>query len=368
MYFAPKYDFGNHEILHGRLPLWNPFEFAGYPFLATAQPAALYLPKILVYAIWKGAVALGAFFILHLLLGTAFFLAFIREQRVGLLGGLAGVLFWSFNVTFLTATGYPLFLASTIWVPLMFLVGERIGKASDLPALAALAMFVAVQITAGYPIIPMNVGMMLAVHAVVRYATGGSTRPPWKTVPLLAAGFLLGAIAAGAQSLPLIELASTVEREALATGAVAALQPLFTSLSAYYKHPPPDVLGMLGLIALVCASLSRRNAAPWTGAIICLWMTFGGFALLRVLPGFSAARISTPWAFLLQFYLAWLVAKGAERISSAGEGDGIGPTGRRLVAAVAFTWAFAYLAAALQPHPRRGAGTRSAPRALHIFA
>src|SRR4029453_10678098 len=50
-YFLPKYVFGTEELLAGRLPLWNRFEFAGIPFLATSQPAALYPPKIAAFGL-----------------------------------------------------------------------------------------------------------------------------------------------------------------------------------------------------------------------------------------------------------------------------------------------------------------------------
>ncbi len=40
-YFVPKFWYGNAELGAGRLPLWNPYEYGGLPFLGAAQPAAL---------------------------------------------------------------------------------------------------------------------------------------------------------------------------------------------------------------------------------------------------------------------------------------------------------------------------------------
>jgi len=40
-YFLPKYVYGTEEVLAGRLPIWNRYEYSGIPFLATAQPAVL---------------------------------------------------------------------------------------------------------------------------------------------------------------------------------------------------------------------------------------------------------------------------------------------------------------------------------------
>src|SRR5207244_3429913 len=50
-YFLPRFMFGAEELARGRWPLWNSYEYNGLPFLATAQPTALYPIKILVFAI-----------------------------------------------------------------------------------------------------------------------------------------------------------------------------------------------------------------------------------------------------------------------------------------------------------------------------
>ncbi len=106
-YFLPKFVFGSEEILRGRLPIWNRFEFGGIPFLATAQPAALYIPKILLFALWSPETALQLFLVLHFLLVGVLFLLFVRDQGIGHLGASIGVLYLTFNVPFLLSVGHP---------------------------------------------------------------------------------------------------------------------------------------------------------------------------------------------------------------------------------------------------------------------
>src|SRR5213078_822336 len=80
-YFVPKFWYGNAELGAGRLPLWNPYEYGGLPFLGAAQPAALYPPKIAVYAL-AGRAATHAYMALHYLLAGGF--AFVALRGLGL--------------------------------------------------------------------------------------------------------------------------------------------------------------------------------------------------------------------------------------------------------------------------------------------
>src|SRR2546422_5763397 len=67
-YFFPKFVYGSAELARGVLPLWNPYEYAGVPFLGAAQPALLYPPRGLLFAVLPPTVALPAFMVLHYLL------------------------------------------------------------------------------------------------------------------------------------------------------------------------------------------------------------------------------------------------------------------------------------------------------------
>src|ERR1051325_1164253 len=43
-YSLPKFRWVTDRILHGEVPLWNPLEFCGIPFLATMQPVVFFPP------------------------------------------------------------------------------------------------------------------------------------------------------------------------------------------------------------------------------------------------------------------------------------------------------------------------------------
>ncbi len=342
-YFLPKFVFGSQEILRGHLPVWNRFEFGGIPFLATAQPAAVYPPKILVFALFEPDTALRVFVIGHVALLAALFLVFLRDQGIGLVGALAGTLFCSFNVPVLASTGHPSAYSNLALFLLAFLLGDRLGRSPRASTFVALALAVGFLATAGYPQFVMDTGLLLAFHAVIRYATGAWTHPPWRTIPLLAAGFVLGGAVAGVQVLPLAELVFFTGRVGIAAE-TAAFSPSSFELLAMWSGV---VLGVPALLGLAFAGLGRRAVAPLAGVVLCALMFMGGWKLLRFLPGFAAVRLPGTWPLLVQIFLAWLVACGADRLWNTTRGASAGWFGRGAVGVLGVAWAGLCVASAV---------------------
>ena len=75
------------ERLHdGAVPLWNPYNYAGHPFLADTQSAVFYPPRLLTVALVGDDPSPGDLYnalqtemALHVLLGTLLFYAFVRR-------------------------------------------------------------------------------------------------------------------------------------------------------------------------------------------------------------------------------------------------------------------------------------------------
>lgn len=342
-YFLPKFTFGSREMLNGRLPVWNPFEFGGVPLLAAAQPAALYPPKILAFALLEPGTALKVFFAAHTALAGILFLLFAREQGMGLAGVLAGVLCYAFSRGLLTSTGHPVILANGAWVPLVFLLSERIARTGGARSIAGLALVVGVQLTAGYPQFVLDCALLLALHATVRWATGEWRQPPWKTLPVVAASFGIGAVIAAAQLLPLGDLLRVTGRWEMA-GRVVAAAPEIPRSTAWLVLLAN---GVPGLAAPALAGATRRSIAPATGFLFCVLLILGGWRLLRLVPGFGAARLPGTWALLTQFFVAWLVACGADGLMRAG--IALARWRRAILIIAAGCWAGACLSASIAP-------------------
>ena len=360
-YFLPKYAFGTRELLEGRLPLWNRFEFAGIPFLATAQPAALYPPKIAAFALLRPEWALRAFFIGHAVLMALLFAALAREQGLGRTATFAGTVFFVFNHATVRSLGHPVQIANLTWLPLIFLFVERIGRGSRARAVAGLGIAVALQATAGYPALTLCTSVLVAVYVVMRWLSGQWTAPPWRTLPLTAAGFVLGSGIAGLQLVPLAALVDVTSRVAIA-------RHMVEHLSLPWGVWLDTVLGVPALLGFALAGRSRQSLAPLAGAAFCLLMMLGGWRLLRLLPLFSAIRIPAIWALLSPFFIAWAVALGVER---SGEGWRRGPAlrARWLGAGSAVSWAGAALwLSCVDPLPANGPMLAQTARLLALPA
>ncbi len=70
-YFAPSRKLLHESVTAGHLPLWNPYELCGTPFLANIQSAVLY-PLGFAFWLWPPEVAFGVNALLHLFLAGFF--------------------------------------------------------------------------------------------------------------------------------------------------------------------------------------------------------------------------------------------------------------------------------------------------------
>src|SRR5262245_53706875 len=71
-YYYPTAVYLHRELRAGRIPLWNPYQLAGQPYLALHVPAVLYPPNLLLLAILPPLAALAAQAVLHLFVAGLF--------------------------------------------------------------------------------------------------------------------------------------------------------------------------------------------------------------------------------------------------------------------------------------------------------
>ncbi|RPJ42129.1 MAG: hypothetical protein EHM19_10890, partial [Candidatus Latescibacterota bacterium] len=70
--YYPRRVFATERMRAGDLPLWDPYTFAGQPFLANFQSGLLYPVNLVLYAV-EPARAMGWFLFIHLALAGVFF-------------------------------------------------------------------------------------------------------------------------------------------------------------------------------------------------------------------------------------------------------------------------------------------------------
>ncbi len=118
--------FRETESSPGRqLPLWDPYTFAGHPFLANGQHSALYPLNVIFYALplWR---AYGIFAWLQLGLAGAFAYLFARVLGIRRLGGLIAGVTFQFSGFMVVSVVHPMIIAGASWLPFILAMVELV--------------------------------------------------------------------------------------------------------------------------------------------------------------------------------------------------------------------------------------------------
>ena len=163
MFSYPVAFFQRQCFWRGELPLWNPFNHCGVPFLAQWNTMALY-PLSLIYLLLPLTWSLSFFCLAHLYWGGLgmYFLA-RRWTHHRLAAGLAGVIS-SFNGLSLNFLMWPSHIATFSWLPWVLWLAQRAwrdGGKAQVWAVAAGAL----QMLAGGPETIAVTWLLLAVLA-----------------------------------------------------------------------------------------------------------------------------------------------------------------------------------------------------------
>jgi hypothetical protein len=117
------YPFGHYvaeAFREGRLALWNPFLFLGFPMIAEPQAAAFY-PVTWLYRYWPVERVIGWSLVLHLWVAAAGMYAFLRRIEAHKSGALLSGVLYGFS-SFVTAriyAGHFAHLTTAAWTPWM---------------------------------------------------------------------------------------------------------------------------------------------------------------------------------------------------------------------------------------------------------
>jgi hypothetical protein len=202
-----SYALGNLEF-----PLWNPYQFAGIPFLGEIQNGALYPLNLLLYFFIDAPYAFNLSYMLHLALGG--FFTFLYLELLGIRrfpAFLAGLVF-AFSGFLFGSRDHTAIRDSAAYLPLIIYFLERLRRTPSWRHTLPLGLAAGVQVLAGSPQVClytyMVVGAFLMFHALKgRHEAGG------RFFLLGVMGMLLGMIIASPQLLSTMELSSMSWRE-----------------------------------------------------------------------------------------------------------------------------------------------------------
>ncbi len=146
--FYPLMRHGFSELAAGRLPLWNPYQSCGEPLLANPSIGFFY-PLYLPFLWLDTARALDLDVIVHLALGAVGTALLCRHLRMGWAAALLAGLVYAFHGSMLIKIPYPGFLAAVAWIPLIFLLVDRLCAHPTRRAAAGLGAVLGISLLGG---------------------------------------------------------------------------------------------------------------------------------------------------------------------------------------------------------------------------
>ena len=368
----------------GRIPLWDPHNYAGAPFLGNGQSAVLY-PLNMLFLILPDATAalLGA--MARLFIAGLFAYLFGRVIGLSVLGATITSLGFAFSGFLVVWLLYPMGGNVAIWLPALFLAGEGIVRRPTVTRSVALAAIVCIQFLGGHP--ETSLHLLLAVTLYVCWRLGMLFREDrdWRQLGHRLAPFvgalLLGTAGAAVQLLPLgeyiLESAKFQERLALAPPLWFVPRPRVLAMVAlvcpycFGSHLRGDLpLGVLlgvgnfnesnggyvGLVSLVLAGFAIALGAR--RGLDLFFLVLGGLAfcvayaippvfnLIHALPLFRVS-VNTRLLLLLAFALSVLAGRGTDLLMAAPEASARRIVRRVLTILVAAIAAVAIVAGSL---------------------
>ncbi len=346
-----------HELSQGRLPLWNPYTFAGAPFWADVQAAVFYpfsMLTILLSAPWGFSLfALEIEAIAHFWLAAIFMYLFSRDLTQSQAAAMITALTFTFSGYL---TGYPsqqlAVLEADIWLPLILFFLYRAAQKefrvqssefkiqsfqskiqnpkSKIPYLLLAGAAWGLTLLAGHPQSALIIAYISTAYFIFLWfitphaprSTHHIPRSMFHYAIFLITGLGLAAIQfipAAEYTLLSVRAAGSYDKMSGGFPVIDVIQFLLPGQISFYS---PLYVGIVGLILAgwVVFAFPTRHTTFWAllGATTLL-ISFGGNLFLYSplylsLPGFSIFRGQERWAFAVAFSLSDLVGYGFNQL------------------------------------------------------
>jgi hypothetical protein len=346
--FYPKFIYGAQRLASGDIPLWNPQEFCGAPFLATLHAEVFYPPKHILFSVFTPPVAIHLFNALHVLMASLFAYLFFRATQVSRLSSLVASLIWAFSVPLMFEAIYDsVRLATLSWFPLTLLLLELLMKRGQAIWSVLLGISLAFQFLAGYPTVLIPCIASLFIYYAVSLLgmrispEGFERRQFYRSHTLLLFSACLWFSLVAVQFLPFYELLGESHR----AGGIASvsrfdvkfLSPL--SLFSQSGEPQPNPLFMGCAVFLVSLygvifstnSLKRFLVLGGTFAVLMsLGPTTPVGSLVHRFPPFKYSRYPFMWEYLFFFFVGGCAGLGLDYLRrESAPLKGLGAAGRQ---------------------------------------
>jgi len=336
--YAPNMKCFTERVQAGELPLWNPYQVFGKPFLA--YPMGYFYAPAWLFFVLPMPMALQILAVLHLVAAGFFTYWFCRTLKLTFVSSLAGgfsFLFCGFMLQ--SASWSPIHAGATVWVPLGFVCVARLFRDETYGWAVGLTLTCAVQILAGFPQFSLYMYYGLVWYALVLALSKYRERKDWRLsarlLGLCVGALMLGALAASIQLVPTGELAGESLRLAAGssyrahyeTGSVGRfVGKILTSpwrAALLWELAWPSVVASLGGVFH-----RRRREAIFFGGLAAVSVLLGAgrgsyvYDLFSRLPTGNIFSFSSRFSLLYSFAVAVLAGMGLDLLATEGRGAG----------------------------------------------
>jgi hypothetical protein len=353
--FYPWYRLAVEMISAGHAPLWNHTLGNGAPLAANLQSAVFY-PLHLLYLVFPAERAMGYSVVLHVILAGLFMFAYGRTLGSGRFGATIAALSYMFSGFIIARTQFLSMVNAAAWLPLLFLLAERLVRRRRWGDATLLGTVLGVQFLAGHAQL-WYYGLWALGAYVLWRGWQLSTLPSSQAVfltkqaqQLLLVGlFVLALLVAGGlaavQVVPTVELSRLSQR---ATGAdwefamtysfwpwrlITLFAPDFFGNPAtgdywgygnYWEDAGyigvlPILFALMAVFNLKSLSVGRRSPVTFFSllALLALLLAMGKNTpvyplVFRYVPGFGVFQAPARLLYLYTFGMATLAGIGAD--------------------------------------------------------
>lgn len=357
-YFTPYWDDVNEALRAGRLPLWNPFMYAGAPLQANPQ-AQVFYPLRWLFIFFPAEKGILYFAALHAWLAGAFtYLLTKKIVGVGVIAAFTAALIFALGGWTTGLLVQPVRWGTTPWLPAAILLWE-LRPAGPGWRRARRRWFVlnilvwTLALLAGHSQAFYNQAVIFAVwvfgsigwtiwrqkRACGSFSWRFTWQKLWPAVLALAVIFTLTLALAAAQLLPTLELTTHSYRSgglSFREHAALSLPPwrLGFTLLPHYARDLGQALGSdaygewvayVGVIGLLLAFCGLARGSRRTRFLALLLVLFGvslalgaynplSYVLHRLVPGWNLFRVPARWLESAALGLALLAALGVDNL------------------------------------------------------
>lgn len=340
LFTYPAAHFIQESLWRGEVPLWNPLNHCGVPFLAQWNTSVCY-PLSLIYVLLPLPWGLNLFCVTHLVLaGVGMYLLARRWTENQLAAGVAGMAF-GLNGLMINSLIWTSNLAALAWQPLVVLCAERAWRLGGSKRVALASLVGAMQMLSGAPEIILFTWLFLAGLCLADLIREKDSRLP--VFRRIGAVVVLVAGISAVQLLPFFDLLAHSERNSAnmyadawpmpASGWINLLVPWFNcfklKLGSYLQNgqawTSSYYLG-IGVLALALTALlhAKEFRVGWLGAtaLVGLLLAMGNngyvYAWLKsALPFIGFARFPIKFVSLVVFAIPLLAAYGCAQVANA---------------------------------------------------